>query len=249
MSRKLKPIPDFKKCTACGEVLPKEVFYPSKIGDGLRYNCKPCHAEKNKPYKKSPQAIANKKKYDRDNREVMNRRRRDKKAQDPVKTLLESKEYYAKHKETYKLYYLKNKEDITIWQRGYHKNRRASDPLYKLSCNIRCLIKNTFRNKSHKKIGRTRKILGCSYPEFRDWLQSKFTDGMTFQNYGSVWHIDHIVPISCGRTAREIELLNNYNNLRPLEDSLNCIKQDKFPEISLAKTILRKIKWRKHEQI
>jgi hypothetical protein len=38
-------------------------------------------------------------------------------------------------------------------------------------------------------------VLDCS-PEFlRKWLSFNFTPVMTFDNYGSVWHIDHVIPL------------------------------------------------------
>lgn len=39
------------------------------------------------------------------------------------------------------------------------------------------------------------KLLGCSIPEYKLYLESKFTEGMNWDNYGRKgWHIDHIIP-------------------------------------------------------
>lgn len=39
-------------------------------------------------------------------------------------------------------------------------------------------------------------VLGCSYSELKTHLESLFKDGMSFFNYGTVWEIDHKIPIS-----------------------------------------------------
>ncbi len=62
-------------------------------------------------------------------------------------------------------------------------------------------------------------------------LSSLFSPEMNWENWGPVWHIDHIIPISLG--AQNIELLaklNHYKNLRPLLASENISKQDKMPD-------------------
>ncbi len=45
-----------------------------------------------------------------------------------------------------------------------------------------------------KKCARTTEMLGCSINDFRIYIESKFEVGMTWSNYGSVWHVDHIMP-------------------------------------------------------
>ena len=66
----------------------------------------------------------------------------------------------------------------------------------------------------------TFKWIGCSPEELKTHLESLFTEGMTWQNYGE-WHVDHIRPI-CSFTTEEWEQVNHYTNLRPLwaEDNL-----------------------------
>ena len=69
-------------------------------------------------------------------------------------------------------------------------------------------------------------MIGCSYEELIIHLESKFTEGMSCENYGK-WHIDHIIPISIGRTIDEIKKLSNYKNLQPLWAEENIKKRDK----------------------
>lgn len=38
--------------------------------------------------------------------------------------------------------------------------------------------------------------LGCTVAAWKVYLESKFRDGMSWENYGSVWHLDEIIPVS-----------------------------------------------------
>ena len=116
-------------------------------------------------------------------------------------------------------------------QAEYVRNKRQNDPLFKLSGNIRNLIKNSFNkyitdNKKNSK--KTISILGCTLPEFKDYMSSLFTDFMNWDNYGTYWEIDHIVPICTASDEEQMFKLNHYTNLRPLEIKENRIKSGKY---------------------
>ena len=51
---------------------------------------------------------------------------------------------------------------------------------------------------------------------------------MSWDNYGVVWDIDHIKPLSSAITEEDIINLNHYTNLQPLDSFINrFIKRDK----------------------
>ena len=78
---------------------------------------------------------------------------------------------------------------------AYERKRRKNDPTYRLKGNLSTNIYNGLRRQGiRKKPGRTIEFIGCSYAELMDHLESLFEPGMTRENYGSVWHVDHIVP-------------------------------------------------------
>ncbi len=83
-----------------------------------------------------------------------------------------------------------------------------------------------------KKTKRTFEYLGCSIEELKTYLESKFIENMSWDNYGKVWHIDHIIPCSCWKLSDEFEnkCCWNYRNLQPLDCSENQSKKDKFDE-------------------
>lgn len=43
---------------------------------------------------------------------------------------------------------------------------------------------------------RTLQDLGCTVAEWKTWLESRFRDGMTWDNYGRHWHLDEVIPVS-----------------------------------------------------
>jgi hypothetical protein len=157
------------------------------------------------------------------------------------------KENYLKNKEVIdkknKEYQKINKEKYNKYQKEYKNNRMNNDILFKISCNLRCLIKYSFKSKGYKKNSKTEKSLGCTFEEFKIYLESKFEPWMNWENYGNPvdgildfnknWDIDHIVPMSIGKTEEELNKLNHYTNLQPLCSKINRqIKKDRLDYIS-----------------
>ena len=73
-------------------------------------------------------------------------------------------------------------------------------------------------------------LLGCDYNFIKSWLQSQFTDEMNFENHGSLWHIDHVIPCNKFNILDETDQLQcfNWSNLQPLLASKNLSKKDKI---------------------
>lgn len=91
------------------------------------------------------------------------------------------------------------------------------------------------------KYRRSMEYVGCNLNKLRIHLETKFADGMHWNNYGKsvserqkyVWHIDHIIPCSAFNLTNRIEQLAcfHYKNLQPLWWDDNIIKQHKVDEI------------------
>ncbi len=73
----------------------------------------------------------------------------------------------------------------------------------------------SFKRNGFKKSSKLFNILGCSFEEFKDHLESQFQPGMSWDNR-HLWHIDHIMPVSMAKNYDELVRLNHYRNLRPL---------------------------------
>ena len=132
-----------------------------------------------------------------------------------------------KSKENNAKWRAENTERLASYINDYHKQRRAKDPLYRLQDSMRSGCRRVVKQLSlGKKPVSTFKWVGCSPEELKDHLESLFTEGMTWENYGE-WHIDHIRPL-CSFTAEEWEQINHYSNLQPLWAEDNYAKGAKW---------------------
>lgn len=138
-----------------------------------------------------------------------------------------SKKYYTSNKEKLKIYkkeyYKNNKEKLKEYSKNRHKEQLIKNPIFKLKKNIRTLIGDAFRRNKHKKTSKTIEILGCSFEEFKHYIESKFESWMTWDNKGLYngdlnygWDFDHIIPISSASTIEEILKLSHYTNFQPM---------------------------------
>jgi hypothetical protein len=136
----------------------------------------------------------------------------------------DNKDWYGYDSEYQKQYKEKYKNKAKEYNLEYKNKKYKEDLSFKLKHNIRCLIYTSFKSKSIlKSKTKTEKILGCSFNEFKQYIESQFKPWMTWENKGGVpkkqntnWDIDHIIPISSAKTKEDIIKLNHYTNLRPL---------------------------------
>jgi len=108
----------------------------------------------------------------------------------------------------------------------YRKHRRKTDPMFKLTCNIRTLIYATIKSRGDVKKSKSYEILGCTYEEFKAHLEKQFTNGMNWLNQGE-WHLDHIYPASKAISESHLIELNHYTNFQPLWAADNIRKGNK----------------------
>ena len=120
-----------------------------------------------------------------------------------------------KYKESYRKCYEINGQKYIKKSMEYKKLRLATDIQFRLRKNLRSRISTVLKGKS--KLGSAVRDLGCSMEFLKEYLESKFQLGMTWNNYGK-WHIDHIKPlINFDLTIKEQLLLAcHYTNLQPL---------------------------------
>ena len=138
---------------------------------------------------------------------------------------INNREYHLERK---KEYYNDNKEKIVNRVIEYRKHKIEEDSFFKMKENIRCLIRNAFVRQYSIKSKKTREILGCSFEEFRDYIEKQFDNKMNWDNQGSYWHLDHIKPVSLATTEQEIIKLNHYTNFQPLFWKDNLSKSNKY---------------------
>jgi hypothetical protein len=111
----------------------------------------------------------------------------------------------------------------------YEKERKIKDPNFKLIKTLRSRLLSAINRKNSKKLGTTIELTGCSIQELKTHLESKFKEGMTWQNHGK-WHIDHIRPCSSFNLTDKIEQQKcfHYTNLQPLWANENLSKGNRY---------------------
>ena len=139
----------------------------------------------------------------------------------------EVKEYQKKYRETnkeklkeyYKKYQETHKEKINL----YSKNKRNTNINYRILCNLRKRIWEALKHNSKSKS--TMNLVGCSIEYLKQYLESKFKLGMSWDNYGK-WHVDHIRPCASFDLSNleEQRKCFNYTNLQPLWAEENLSK-------------------------
>jgi hypothetical protein len=148
---------------------------------------------------------------------------------------------YPYCKECRKLHNQKNKIKIAKYTKNYqinHKDIRNKyrrkkfkiDYNYKILENLRGRIYKALKNNSKSK--RTIDLLGCTIEELKIHLESQFTDGMSWDNYGD-WHIDHKTPCASFDLSKPEEQYKcfNFKNLQPLWAKENLRKGSKLVTI------------------
>lgn len=120
------------------------------------------------------------------------------------------------------------------YMREYMKNRRQSDPLFRIKGSLRCSLYGMIvRRHGGLKSNNTQKLLGCSYEDARKHIESKWLPNMSWENYGSyifgekmTWHIDHIIPCDAFDLTKEGQQKKcfHHTNLQPLWATDNISK-------------------------
>jgi len=135
-----------------------------------------------------------------------------------------------------KEYYVENKEEINERNNNYYKKRRKEDSIFRFKINIRSKISKSIKKIQSNKYDKTEEILGCTYIEFREYLEKKFECWMNWENRGLYngtnnygWDIDHIIPLSTANTLLELLPLLHYSNCQPLCSYINRdVKKNKL---------------------
>jgi hypothetical protein len=140
---------------------------------------------------------------------------------------IKRKDYYINNKKTEinnnTQYYNDNKIDILAKNKVYNKNNRHKRNTLAKNYRIknsyimgwRYVLGNTLKRLGKTKEGHTIDLLGYSATDLKQHLESLFTDGMSWSNYGE-WHIDHIKTVFSFDKETPMNIVNALSNLRPL---------------------------------
>ncbi len=216
-----------KPCTRCNINKPLSEFYKdSRARDGAQSACKKCFNISTEEVKLRKQAYL--KKWRAENPDKVRNQKEKWYAENRQQALLYAKEYRQANSDKVADYMKdwrkKNRSKLT----EYNKKLRETNPRHRLCENMRSRVNSALKLKGSKKSKRTMQYVGCTAEQLVKYLEAKFTPEMTWDNYGSYWHVDHIVPLSFldPNSERSKNRLFHYTNLQPLKAIDNFKKGD-----------------------
>jgi hypothetical protein len=142
---------------------------------------------------------------------------------------INSKIYYSNNREQIivktGIYSRTHKDTMRPWHASYAKTRRQEDLEFRLAHNLRKRISNRIASsKTQKKYKKTQsaiKELGCTVDFLISHLESLWTTGMNWSNYGNKkdqWCVDHKIPLDSFDLSdtTQFSKANHYLNLQPM---------------------------------
>jgi hypothetical protein len=110
------------------------------------------------------------------------------------------------------------------YKNSYNKRRSKTDVQFKLAMRLRKRMNMAVRKCS--KSGSAVADLGCSMTEFREYIESMFHSGMSWDNWGTVWALDHLYPLAMADLSDRSQFLAvcHWSNYTPLLISQNARK-------------------------
>ena len=210
-----------KKCALCREEKDESCFYNNKRQkDGLSSECKRCDKDRSRIYYRNNRErlklkakewrkdnIERKKENDsrwqknnRDKRNKANRKYREKNKEKLKDNYIKNK---TKYSERSKIYYRLNRDKIIQKNLEYQyatrearnerqRNRMKTDTHFRISTTMAKSLHNTLKTKKGGQ--KWESLVGYTTTDLMNHLEKQFTPEMTWENYGSYWHIDHLVP-------------------------------------------------------
>ena len=213
-----------KECTKCKETKNTDQFNKDNSRrDKISCWCRVCQKKKNDNWYQGDNKI--KRKKDTNDYYYLNK--------DAL--LPKMREYSTKRnrlektKQLKRDWYEQNKPRVREDANTRKRERRKTDPNFRLRESISSRIRAAIKNNS--KSSQTLELLGCTIPELREHLETKFQTGMSWDNYGiKGWHVDHIRPCSSYNLSDPDQQREcfNHTNLQPLWATENLEKGDRF---------------------
>jgi hypothetical protein len=226
-----------KKCSKCKEVkCIKNFSADKKSKDGLRYWCRVCMAKNNKEWRsKNPdRERENRIKWVEANPEKILAAQRRWNNKHPQKRLMFSRRWRSRNPE--RVRELRRRWDennpIKVKESSDKQNiKRKNDPKTRLSSSMRAGIYHSIL-KGTKAGSKWELLVNYTVDQLKKHLEKLFTSEMTWDNYGTVWEIDHKIPIVAFNfeTPRDIDFKRCWalSNLQPLISSENRSKRSKL---------------------
>lgn len=123
---------------------------------------------------------------------------------------------------TYSTYY---REYFKLWRRNKYKTNLS----FRIGTNLTSHLWHSLKGSSYE-CKSIKVYLGCTIEEFKEYIKLQFKDGMTWENYGPFWELDHIRPRASFDLSKVEEVRNcfHYSNYQPLLKKENTSKSSNF---------------------
>lgn len=212
-----------KVCTHCGIDKDKSEFHKSNTAkNSLNPRCKECLAnwyqENKDTIQREYKELYSKDEY-RNRRKANNKRSR-------TKNRDQQRAYKRRYDKT---------DAVKERKKAHHNRRKQCDPNYvikrRLRGRVRDIVRRAIVSPKGIKYKSSLVLLGCDVEFFKNYLESKFYDGMSWDNI-SKWHIDHIKPCSKFDLSKyeNQKICFHYTNLQPLWEKDNLEKSYLYEE-------------------
>ncbi|MCK9521048.1 MAG: hypothetical protein M0R74_18790 [Dehalococcoidia bacterium] len=213
-----------KTCTKCKAEYPAthEYFHKNIAKQcGLNSLCKAC-------------ACIRTKKWAKENPQKAKERLAKWRVENPGRNLGYRRKWYSANRE-------KAREFVHKWEKanpervreiGREKAKRKNATTKgKLNTFMRCGIYRSVA-KGAKGGKRWEFLIGYTVDRLKQHLEKKFTPEMSWENYGTYWQIDHVIPIAVFNFAHpsdiDFQKCWSLKNLQPMEAKENRRKSDKL---------------------
>lgn len=200
------------------------------------------------------------KKYRENNKDRLALKAKDNHMNNRERDLARSRKHYNDNKESYrakaKQYQQDNKEKCAEQARAWaeaHPEKRLeivrkynhkfrSTPKGNLSSTISKRMNESLR-KGMKAGRHWESLVDFTVDQLKAHLEKLFKQGWTWENYGTVWHVDHKIPVAVFNFEKpediDFKICWSLKNLQPLDASKNMSKRDKVeapfqPSLAIA---------------
>ncbi len=126
-----------------------------------------------------------------------------------------------------------NKKKRNEYIRKYKAEKRLSDKSFVLHENCRKRIWKCVKNKSNS----SKELLGCDINFYLKWISYTMTEDMTWDNYGTFWNIDHLIPIKTFDLSNsdDVKKAFNWKNTWAMKSNENFSKKNNIIQEQIIK--------------
>jgi hypothetical protein len=192
-----------RKCSKCSIVLELNYtnFQPIKDTNRFRSECRTCGRKMSCRYKSNNKAHVNEytKKWKKEN-------------------MVHVKQYNHD-------YFRENSIKIQARNRKNVKRYLKENPNFRYAHSIRRRTRKLIKRKGFRYVD----LIGCSTEFFVAWINFQMQGTKyTFENYGTLWHLDHVIPCSSFDLSNDINqlLCFHWSNHQPLDRVENMAKNN-----------------------